>query len=488
MQKATVESSYVAISYEWGPECTRYIKLNDSIFAVRLNLHHFLYFARLGRANQCLWIDALSINQANVTEKNRQVRIMGEIFSSARHMLSFIPGDFPLYLAPCARQAPKEKTWDFLARVEHDSSLYDGFVNHCGSAWEDDSHEWNVKDITRGMVEFCQSSYWQRLWIIQEVVLARELIITDGVRLISWHTLQMVLQTVVRHAHQGKTMRQDLVESIPSRVDEFRTGSRRTSLIALLTDFGALNCANFRDRVYGLLSLAINRHYYPIDYDSTLVNHFFTTLQFCQRYGAYLAEEAELFSSARMICDALKIDTKFFENAALSGHVAALIVCNTVVSSFAINASAGVGSRKQPLLECRHCHFQTRRHPPAKGSTLFCLAAEGARAHLSTSSNSKMVEHRKRKAAIILTFPPGEDQSNAGELAERITDTVTIDRSPLASNSPYHRLCLTATGFLHILRYEHRNLDDILPRAQQLCIMSDDSLDGETASRHGEGL
>jgi hypothetical protein len=487
MRHTTVESTYVGISYEWGDERTREIRLNGSRFQVRVNLYRFLECARVSHAGKWLWIDALCINQDNSREKERQVGNMGNIFSSARQVLSFIPRDSRPHLTWGAHRSPKDKTWEFLVRIDHDLSLLDRFVNHCSSASRDDNCEWRKKDIINGTIEFCQSTYWERLWIIQEVVWARELKIFDGIRSISWRTLRMVLQTIIHDVHTDENEKQQLVTSIPFRIDELRTGTRRTSLMALIADFGALKCKNFHDHVYGLRSLAIHGHHLRIEYNSSLLTLFFTTLRFCVRHGACLIEEAELFSCARTICKALDIDSNLLENASFSGGAVANITCNAVLSSFGTVVTTGVGSRTQPLLECRHCHLQTSRCPPQRRSTLFCLAAEGARVHLLSFSKATIVGPQKRKAALILIFPSDKNHSTSGERPEHIADAVTIVSSSPASSSPYHRLCLTPTGFLRILRYEHKNLEDVLSRSQQLCTMSDAGLNGGTFGCQSRG-
>jgi hypothetical protein len=167
----------------------------------------------------------------------------------------------------------------------------------------------------------------------------------------------MVLQTVIHDVHTDENEKQQLVTSIPFRLDELRTETRRTSLMVLIADFGALKCKEFHDHVYGLRSLAFHGHHLQIDYKSSLLTFFFTTLRFCHGHGACLIEEAEQFSCARTICRALEIDSNLLEITAFSGRAIGNITCNAVLSSFATVAISGVGSRTQPLFECRHCHL-----------------------------------------------------------------------------------------------------------------------------------
>jgi hypothetical protein len=144
--------------------------------------------------------------------------------------------------------------------------------------------------------------------------------------------------------------------SIPSRVQELRTGLRRASLMALLSDYGSLKCADFHDRVYGLLSLAINGHRYPIDYESGELKYLFTTIEFCRMYGVYLTEETELFAVASTICTALSIDLESLTQSASSLSNIEDIECQVLLSSFETITTLDLCCRRHASLECQRCH------------------------------------------------------------------------------------------------------------------------------------
>lgn len=105
---------------------------------------------------------------------------MGDIFFSARQVLSLIPRDCRPHLTWVARWLPKDTAWEFLARIDHHSSLFSRFINYGSSASRDDNCEWKKNDIENGIIEFCQSTYWERLWIVRKVARASELRIFDG--------------------------------------------------------------------------------------------------------------------------------------------------------------------------------------------------------------------------------------------------------------------------------------------------------------------
>jgi hypothetical protein len=71
---------------------------------------------------------------------------------------------------------------EFLIRLELDLLIFDHFVTQSCSAWTDDNCELRTDEYINGAIEFRQFTYWERLWITQEVAWAREPQISDGFR------------------------------------------------------------------------------------------------------------------------------------------------------------------------------------------------------------------------------------------------------------------------------------------------------------------
>ncbi|KAF2851795.1 HET-domain-containing protein [Plenodomus tracheiphilus IPT5] len=85
---------YTALSYVWGdPTPTKSILLNGHTVLVRRNLWDFLQKARKWQCTGYLWIDALSIDQSSIAERNHQVAIMGDIYRNAAKTIAWLgPG------------------------------------------------------------------------------------------------------------------------------------------------------------------------------------------------------------------------------------------------------------------------------------------------------------------------------------------------------------------------------------------------------------
>ena len=86
---------YTALSYTWGStETIQLIEIYEDSqkysLAVTDNLYEALDHIRSQNTTQSLWVDAICINQADTGERNCQVRLMRQIYSSASRLLIWL--------------------------------------------------------------------------------------------------------------------------------------------------------------------------------------------------------------------------------------------------------------------------------------------------------------------------------------------------------------------------------------------------------------
>ncbi|XHG04947.1 hypothetical protein AWENTII_008201 [Aspergillus wentii] len=82
---------YDAISYAWGNTTRKItISVNDCRLGVTMNLWSALFRLRRKEERRRLWVDAICINQENIQERNQQVRIMRDIYQSAKHVIIWL--------------------------------------------------------------------------------------------------------------------------------------------------------------------------------------------------------------------------------------------------------------------------------------------------------------------------------------------------------------------------------------------------------------
>ncbi|OAG14674.1 hypothetical protein CC77DRAFT_896702, partial [Alternaria alternata] len=80
----TTPSSYYALSYCWGANHSPVqIICNSHPLLVTPNLHSVLFEYRRRETGIPLWVDAICIDQSNITERTSQVRMMDQIYSEA---------------------------------------------------------------------------------------------------------------------------------------------------------------------------------------------------------------------------------------------------------------------------------------------------------------------------------------------------------------------------------------------------------------------
>jgi hypothetical protein len=82
---------YEAVSYCWGDtNDQRKINCDAFVLEVTRNLHSFLSHNRHLDKTRAIWVDAICINQADVSERSAQVRLMGSIYSKAATVLVWL--------------------------------------------------------------------------------------------------------------------------------------------------------------------------------------------------------------------------------------------------------------------------------------------------------------------------------------------------------------------------------------------------------------
>ena len=155
---------YKALSYQWGGnECSHHVRLNNETIHVRKNLHGFLSQMVVEQRQDWFFIDAFCINQDDEEERASQVNLMGTIYRCADEVMAWILRE-PFYPANDFRFAYYDKAETPNAEQK---DVLEGIL----------FSEGRVKEL-RILVLF--NSFWSRIWIIQEVLLAKRLTVRIG--------------------------------------------------------------------------------------------------------------------------------------------------------------------------------------------------------------------------------------------------------------------------------------------------------------------
>lgn len=168
----TQDIKYIALSYAWGDaNATRPITLNGRNFEVTLNLYAALDQLRSSVSDfttSYVWIDAICINQGDTIEREKQIPRMADIFRISTKVLA--------WTGPLDDSGDREIETVFKAAVSmHQRLKYQAAMFSKGQCIEvpDADFKTTIEDIADGILRLFESSWFRRLWVVQEVCLPR---------------------------------------------------------------------------------------------------------------------------------------------------------------------------------------------------------------------------------------------------------------------------------------------------------------------------
>lgn len=237
--------AYIALSYTWGNPAPRHtIYINEQIRMVHENLWRFLYRSWLNKCTDWLWTDSLCIDQANHHELIQQVVRMGDIYSQAERVISWLG---------------ESKTGTQALRTMRDFGG-DDMLSPGGPGQASPAVASQVRRAWLRLIE--EESYWERVWVFQEVACARKSSVVYGpVEVDFQEFLEQISKAMSLFVWPNDKSRdfEQLKKSWPTKLSELRSliaGTKRLDFMNLLTKMSQGKCTRPVDRVYGLLGLA----------------------------------------------------------------------------------------------------------------------------------------------------------------------------------------------------------------------------------------
>ncbi|KAK0648465.1 heterokaryon incompatibility protein-domain-containing protein [Cercophora newfieldiana] len=248
------EPKYEALSYEWGsPRDTETVYVNGPAvtkLTVRCNLASALRFLRYADRVRTLWIDAVCINQSDIAERGAQIPRMTNIYQLAQRVLA--------WLGP-----PAQNSHHALETLQN---LGKQSITTLGGWYQMPSPDAMVPGLTHRTVlryaretwtaisHLLQRPWFERLWVIQEIQLAKNALVVCGLATVTWSAFWEGVaflyfhqrQSVVRHLHPQR------LYPILALGISYRHRSVSTTLFRLVTD---RKCTDPRDAVFGLLGM-----------------------------------------------------------------------------------------------------------------------------------------------------------------------------------------------------------------------------------------
>ncbi|KAM7218660.1 Heterokaryon incompatibility protein (HET) domain containing protein [Rhypophila decipiens] len=348
------ETPYVALSYVWGDaENQVAIFVNKIQFSIRQNLYHALERLRQQRTEGWVWVDAICIDQANDDEKSWEVNRMREVFQKAETVYHWLgpeadDSDFLLdWAAEFGREAFRADMLGFAAMSPNEQQecllrcladnrpdlapkiisqspfLSDMSFTHKAAPFLvqlaiQDPPDLSSTQMNKAMEAFLRRSFFQRLWIVQELAISRNSMFLCGSRRLPVDHFESVLAVIdrtimwglvsritdeVKGKDSGKTgprwlayYNGNLVDNPALKVRRRRHQGHYSSLLSILErgvgvyDMPMLVAADPRDIVFGLLGVSSDATSLNLRADySKSATHVFTVvtrafIRHCEEY------------------------------------------------------------------------------------------------------------------------------------------------------------------------------------------------------------
>lgn len=249
---------YEALSYAWGDvKQTESLQVvtdkpdveqdsttaSNALLAVTHNCASAIRRLRLTTGSRMLWIDSICINQSCVDERNHQLRLMPRIYGGAWRVA--------VYLGESDESARSDAVMDWLSDLHEPS---------------DDEHP-KVAPSEAEIWALLGRRWFNRVWVLQEVHLAKKVAVICGDREVSWDAFEQLL-------HWNNNRRQS--EVLPFAVHSIRA-LRSTKLNELtyparllrtLRGTRELGATEPRDKLYAIVPLIELQDHQHRDEDS----------------------------------------------------------------------------------------------------------------------------------------------------------------------------------------------------------------------------
>ena len=234
---------YEAISYAWGDPvfsasilCSRKCSL-----AITENLSAALYQFRYPGRERVLWVDAICINQQDVDERNRQIRLMSSIYGKAKQVLVWLGED----------TGDASSAFEGIQEV-HSHILERGSMGVTQLWYIIDDRQANALDA------LLHRPWFMRVWIVQEIISARQATIVCGNRSIDWLPFLRSMTSIYK-SHVNFMYRCSQLNAVFTQLASIYVqwdSTQKRALAELVNLNRTCKASDLRDKVFALVGLA----------------------------------------------------------------------------------------------------------------------------------------------------------------------------------------------------------------------------------------
>ncbi|KAI4917405.1 hypothetical protein J4E85_009923 [Alternaria conjuncta] len=282
LQKFTITSAphYYTASYVWGERKYKGAKINLKNGGLPI-LHSLVPFIHMVtrhgdfKATDWWWIDSLCINLDDPSEREKQVRIMADIYKRARRAIIWL-GEEKEDGSDCT---------DAIDFMHYLSTLQIGF-NGDDLAMRKKLENSEFTDKCVAVSNLLARPWWTRVWTLQEFVLPREAKLYCGKGSISRGRFKSAIYSIFLCSTISKDFEHELVPRKlfdgafnRRRIHQWHTkpASIGINLIAIMAYLGNHSATDSRDRIYSVLGLITEQDRAligPAEYTTSIAHQF----------------------------------------------------------------------------------------------------------------------------------------------------------------------------------------------------------------------
>ncbi|KAK1638648.1 heterokaryon incompatibility protein-domain-containing protein [Colletotrichum phormii] len=292
------DHEYQALSYAWGgSKRSNQITVNGKIHKITFNLDRALRAVRKQTEPATFWVDSLCINQDDAAEKGQQVGLMRDIFGSATEVIAYVGDgldrsrrDYSSRFEKIREEPPDHfqrndtehlKLWDkwkdsrpgSLTDHEEIISPLDRMASAAQSLGQKDVKpmlkEAHLPLVSERMRHFATSDWWNRMWIVQEACVARQLTVVYGRASIPFICIGNATRTFLQSPATHYSDLTKVITFLSGKADAISPAGLGLGMVGSMVDFTTNNSLLWllrrfrnrkssepRDKIIALLQLA----------------------------------------------------------------------------------------------------------------------------------------------------------------------------------------------------------------------------------------
>ncbi|KAL1881393.1 hypothetical protein VTK73DRAFT_4153 [Phialemonium thermophilum] len=245
------EGQYEALSYVWGDQTDKTpIQVHGGTLYIGKNLRNALYNLRQTQEARILWADAICINQENLSERARQVAIMGDIYRRASATVVWL-GDHDANTVTAFRAV------EALGNAAIELTKSGGSVEPGkGPLFDKYKNDTSIDDA------ILDSPWWKRAWTLQEVLLAKRVLLVRGRYQLEWDFFCTAMDyaealEIMESVYMGSFTSSSLVDlrAIQALRDMKKASSVADQFLDTLLCSRRREATDHRDKIFAVLGL-----------------------------------------------------------------------------------------------------------------------------------------------------------------------------------------------------------------------------------------